>query len=70
MKKYKSLLFREWKVTKKFYISKIFLFFVFVALFAVAAYVATPKNDGAATDVTILALGLSLFLGCLPAVQY
>lgn len=68
MEKYKSLLFREWKVTKKFYISKIFLFLVFVALFAVAAYVATPKNDGAATDVTILALGLSLFLGCLPAV--
>lgn len=68
MKKYKVLLFREWKITKKFYISKIFLFLVFVALFVVAAFVVGPKNNGAATDTTILALGLSFFMGCLPAV--
>lgn len=72
MNKYKALLFREWKVTKKFYITRTLLFLFFVAMFGVVTFVSSPKNGGpavgAAADKTILALMLSFFMGCLSAV--
>ncbi|MBR4085893.1 MAG: hypothetical protein IKK33_16585 [Lachnospiraceae bacterium] len=72
MKKYKVLLFREWKVTKKFYITRTLLFLFSVAMFGVVAFVSSPKNGGpavgAAADKTILALMLSFFVGCLSAI--
>lgn len=72
MNKYKALLFREWKVTKKFYFTKILLFLFFVALFAAVAFFVYSVNEfGEYTmeNRCLLASASAIFLVLLPAVM-
>lgn len=69
MKKYTALLFREWKITKKFYILRMFLFLFFVAMFALTFYGLTIQNEATPEGAYITTLVISsifcLFSGVL-----
>lgn len=71
MKKYKALVFREWKITKKFYVFRSVLFLVFVAMFAAAFYGLTIQNEMSADGASLMALVISsimcVFAGVLVA---
>lgn len=71
MEKYKSLLYREWKITKKFYILRTILFLFFVAMFALTFYGLTIQNEPTAEGAYMTALVIStifcLFSGVLAA---
>lgn len=71
MEKYKSLLFREWKITKKFYVLRMILFLFWVAMFALFFYGVTIQNEATAEGAYMTTLIISsifcLFSGVLAA---
>lgn len=81
MKKYKALLFREWKITRKFYIFRSLLFLFFVVMFALASYVMARtsgvtedgiklnglEGEGAYMAASLLSFILYLFAGVMAA---
>lgn len=68
MKKYKALVFREWKITKKFYVFRSVLFLFFVAMFALAFYGLTIQNEMSADGASITALVISSIMCVLSGV--
>lgn len=68
MNKYKALLFREWKVTKKFYITRTLLFLLLVAVFYWVAFFFFSRQERTAEEMVFVALSMSFFISLVPAV--
>ena len=63
MNKYKSLVFREWKLSQKHYISKILLFLLFVVMFGLAMFVLGGQAAEEETTLDGFALLISYLIG-------
>lgn len=68
MEKYKSLVYREWKVSKKFYVPRVTLLGLFFILLGYVAILIAkePTNDSEAATLGVLCLSY-LFVACIAA---